>query len=62
MNTQTETMPIEINDYEEYLSSFLPKLAQTTGGMTVTAEEIGIKMAEETLTHIRELLAKDKMA
>jgi len=62
MNLQTETMSSEINNYEEYLLAFLPKLAQAKSNMSATAEEIGIKMAEETLTHIRNLLTENKTA
>ena len=62
MNPQTGTMSSEINSYEEYLLAFLPKLVQTKSSMTVTAEEIGVKMAKETLSYIRELLAENKTA
>jgi hypothetical protein len=60
MNEQAETTLREINNYEEYLSTFLPKLSQTSDNIVITAEEIGVRMAEETLTQIRELLADSK--
>lgn len=61
MSEQTETTPKEINNYEEYISVFFPQLKkQIKVGVSATPEEIGAKMAQETLTHIQNLLAEDK--
>jgi len=45
-----------IENYEEYLSVFFPELKQVNQNSPKTPEEIGIKMAKETLAHINELL------
>jgi hypothetical protein len=51
----------EISNYEKYLSIFFPNTEQTKSN-NISAEEIGIKMAEETLHQIRELLKGNKQA
>lgn len=56
---QTETTSSEIKSYIEYLSAFFPQFVQDKNDGVVTAEEIGIKMAEETLVHIQNLLTKN---
>ena len=56
MNQPIEITPKVVSTFEEYLSTFLPKLDQTKGNATVTPEETGIRMAQETLTQIQNLL------
>lgn len=46
----------EIKNYEEYLSIFFPGLIENNEDTPTTPEEIGMKMAEETLIHIQSLL------
>jgi hypothetical protein len=62
MNMQIETTSSEIKSYEEYLSAFFPQFVQNKNDEVVTAKEIGIQMAEETLTRIRDLLVENKPA
>lgn len=61
MDARTETNPREISTYEEYLLTFLPFLSQSKSSIVLTPEEIGIKMAEETLMHIQNMLAKNNL-
>ncbi len=61
MSEQTEITPSkEISNYEEYLLIFFPELKQNNHDVPTTPEEIGIKMAEETLIHIQNLLLENK--
>jgi hypothetical protein len=62
MNMKLTTNSTEIKSYEEYLTVFFPELGRTEDGDVVTPKEIGIKMAEETLSHIQNLLTKNKSA
>ena len=48
----------DIENYEEYLSKFFSNLEQVKQE-TLTPEEIGMKMAEETLIHIQNLLVNN---
>ena len=57
---QTITTSSEIKNYKEYLSAFFPQFVQDKNDEEVTAKEIGIKMAEETLQLIRNLLTENK--
>ena len=61
MNTPLHAKVIEIENFDEYLSIFLPKNNQNNSDEQLTPEAIGIKMAEETLTQIQILLLKDKV-
>jgi hypothetical protein len=58
MNAQTQSVPSEIQSYEEYLRVFFPHPEQSTTS-TATPKEIGAQMAAGTLEHIRKLLARD---
>lgn len=60
MNQPIEATPREIRTFEEYLSTFLPKLDEIQVNAPMTPEETGIKMAEETLTQIQNLLLDNK--
>lgn len=62
MNKQPKISSSEIKSYEEYLTAFFPELVQAENSEVVTPKEIGIKMAEETLTHIQTLLTENKTA
>jgi len=62
MSKQPEINPNEIKSYEEYLTAFFPELAQAENSAVVTPKETGVKMAEETLTHIQTLLTENKTA
>jgi hypothetical protein len=59
MDTQAETNSREISSYEDYLSTFLPSLEQIKNDILLTPEEIGVKMAEETLKHIQNKLTEN---
>ena len=60
MNQPIETTPKEVRTFEEYLSTFLPNLHETESNATITPEETGIRMAQETLTQIQNLLLENK--
>lgn len=61
MNEQTETTSSkEISNYEEYLLMYFPEAKQNNHNLPKTPEEVGIKMAEETLVHIQNLLLENK--
>jgi len=48
----------KIATFEDYQSTFLPKHSETEDMSKYSAEESGIKMAERSILHIRELIEK----
>jgi hypothetical protein len=62
MNTHPAINQSEIKSYDNYLTAFFPEEKQDENSEIVTPKEVGVKMAEETLTHIQNLLAENKTA
>ncbi len=64
MNTIQDTAPedsqVEINNYDEYLLAFFSKDSESARNIELSPQEIGVKMAEETLNRIRSILAESK--
>lgn len=56
MEHPIENTQKEVSTFEEYLSAFLPNILENQVNTNITPEETGIRMAQETLTQIQNLL------
>ena len=58
MNNKIESKSLDISNFEEYLSRFLPKSNFDLATNPNSPEEIGVRMADETLDNMKNILIK----